>query len=147
MKRLIFICSFAAFISIIYGNFIFNIYKNNMEKVLETVSLDEKVYMILYGSYNSKDKINMNIKDYIVIENNNFYEVYVGITKDLENANKIKGVFKDLGNSVYIREKTINNLEFIDYLDSMDVDLAKKTNDEILKLEKNILLKYKELNE
>ncbi len=144
MKKLFIMCLISGFISIMFGNYIFNIYKNKLDDTLEVISTNEKVYMLLYGSYNSKEKVdNLKISDYL-LEVDDFYKVYIGITRTIENANIIKEIHKQLGNDIYIREKIINNLEFLDYLNYND-NYEKKSNEEILNIQKNIIKKYKEL--
>lgn len=144
MKKLFIMCLISGFISIMFGNYIFNIYKNKLDDTLEVISTNEKVYMLLYGSYNSKEKVdNLKISDYL-LEVDDFYKVYIGITRTIENANTIKEIHKQLGNDIYIREKIINNLEFLDYLNYND-NYEKKSNEEILNIQKNIIKKYKEL--
>ncbi len=144
MKKLFIMCLISGFISVMFGNYIFNIYKNKLDDTLEVISTNEKVYMLLYGSYNSKEKVdNLKISDYL-LEVDDFYKVYIGITRTIENANIIKEIHKQLGNDIYIREKIINNLEFLDYLNYND-NYEKKSNEEILNIQKNIIKKYKEL--
>lgn len=144
MKKLFIMCLISGFISIMFGNYIFNIYKSKLDDTLEVISTNEKVYMLLYGSYNSKEKVdNLKISDYL-LEVDDFYKVYIGITRTIENANIIKEIHKQLGNDIYIREKIINNLEFLDYLNYND-NYEKKSNEEILNIQKNIIKKYKEL--
>ena len=144
MKKLFIMCLISGFISVMFGNYIFNIYKNKLDDTLEVISTNEKVYMLLYGSYNSKEKVdNLKISDYL-LEVDDFYKVYIGITRTIENANTIKEIHKQLGNDIYIREKIINNLEFLDYLNYND-NYEKKSNEEILNIQKNIIKKYKEL--
>ena len=105
MKKLFIMCLISGFISVMFGNYIFNIYKNKLDDTLEVISTNEKVYMLLYGSYNSKEKVdNLKISDYL-LEVDDFYKVYIGITRTIENANIIKEIHKQLGNDIYIREK------------------------------------------
>jgi len=146
MKKLLITCLFTAIISYSFGNYIFNTYKKAAENIISASTLTENVYMLLYGSYNSKEKVDkLNLEDYILIEEEGFYKVYVGVSLSLENSNKIKEIYKVLGNSIYIREKSINNFEFIEYLMSSEKDFSNLTNEEILSIEKNIINKYKEL--
>ena len=85
MKRFIYTFLFTTFISILFGFFIFGIYKKNITEVVMSSS-DINIYMLLYGSYNSKEKVDkLNIDDYLLIHDNNFYEVYVGISMSKEN--------------------------------------------------------------
>ena len=49
------------------------------------------------------------------------------------------------GNIIYIREKSINNLAFIDYINSNEKDFSNLNNEDILSIENNIINKYKEI--
>lgn len=146
MKKLLFTCFFATSISLLFGNYIFSSYKNAAEKIISASTQNEKVYMLLYGSYNSKDKVDkLTLGNYILDEEDGFYKVYVGVSLSLENSNKIKEVYKDLGNSIYIREKYISNLEFIDYLQNNEQNFSELSDEKILSIENNIIDKYKEI--
>ena len=148
MKRFLIICFISIFISFISGELIFNVYRKNLDDTISVINEKEKVYMLLYGSYNNIDKVNkLELDDYIMIKDNNFYEVYVGISKNIENCEKIRGIYKEMGNNIYIREKEISNMEFIDYLNYMENNLNDKSNEEIINIEKNIIDKYKEIYE
>ena len=148
MKRFISVFFTSIFISVLIGIFIFTMYRNSVDDVISMVNEEESFYMLMYGTYNSKDKINkLDIDNYFVINTNNYYEVYVGITKNLENANKIRGIYKEKGNSIYIREKNISNLELIEFIKDKEVDIENKSNEEIINIENEIINKYKELYE
>ena len=148
MKRFISVFFTSIFISVLIGIFIFTMYRNSVDDVISMVNEEESFYMLMYGTYNSKDKINkLDIDNYFVISTNNYYEVYVGITKKLENANKIRGIYKEKGNSIYIREKNISNLELIEFIKDKEVDIENKSNEEIINIENEIINKYKELYE
>ena len=146
MKRLLITCFFTTILSILFGNYIFFSYKKTLENIINTSLPSEKVYMLLYGSYNSKDKVNeLSLDNYILEYENGFYKVYVGITLSLENSNKLKEIYKEKGNIIYVREKNINNLEFIDYLQNNDIEFFNLDNNKILSIENNIIDKYKEI--
>lgn len=137
---------FTTILSILFGNVIFNIYRKNAIDTLEVMKIDEHVYMLLYGSYNSMDKVNsLKLDNYILENDNGYYRVYVGVSKDIENATKIREIYNKLGNSIYIRDKVIDNLSFVDYLNSVENNLNTKSDEEILKIEGDIINKYKEL--
>ena len=139
-------CSFTILISLIFGNYIFSVYKKSAENIISASLSNEKVYMLLYGSYNSLEKVDkLSLDNYILINENGYYKVYVGISMSLDNSNKIKGIYKDLGNSIYIKEKYISNLEFVDYIYNKEVDFSNLTNEEILSIENDIIDKYKEI--
>ena len=94
MKRFLSIFFFTTTISILFGIFIFGIYIKNIKDIV-SVSKDTNVYMLLYGTYNNKDKVDkLNLDNYILEVNDNFYEVYIGISLSLENASKIREIYK-----------------------------------------------------
>ena len=67
------------------------------------------------------------------------------INTDLENASKIREIYNNLGNGTYIRNKIIDNMYFIDYLETMELNFLDKSDSDILKTENSIINKYKEL--
>lgn len=147
MKKLFIILAITGIISFLFGNYIFKVYKYNLEELINSASsISEKIYMIQYGSYKTKEKaINNNLDNYILKIEDGFYKVYVGITLNEETGDKIKKIYKGLGEDVYIKEKFVNSLEFIDFLNSHEININEKTNDEILEIEDTIINKYKEL--
>lgn len=147
MKKLLMILTITGLISFLFGNYIFNVYKVNMEEVIKkTSSTYEPIYMLLYGSYKNKDDaVNNGCDNYILIESGGYYKVYIGITRDIKIANKIEEIYKEFGNDIYIKENGVNSLEFIDYLIREESDLLNKSDKEILSIENNIINKYKEL--
>ncbi len=148
MKKLLYTCLFTIIISVLFGNYIFSSYKSSIEKIVNASISSEKIYMLLYGSYNSLDKVkNIDLDNYILEEENGFYKVYVGITKKEENSKKLKEIYKEKGNIIYVREKYISNLELIDYIMNNENNFDNISNEEILSIENNIINKYKELYE
>ena len=146
MKRLLLTILFTTTISILFGSYIFSSYKKSIENIISASSVTEKAYMLLYGSYNLKEKVdNLSLDNYILENENGFYKVYVGVNFSLENANKIKEIYKEKGNIIYVREKEISNLEFIDYMQNNEIDFSNLDKKEILSIEKNIIDKYKEI--
>lgn len=147
MKKLLYTCLFTIIISVLFGNYIFSSYKSSIEKIVNASISSEKIYMLLYGSYNSLDKVkNIDLDNYILEEENGFYKVYVGITKKEENSKKLKEIYKEKGNIIYVREKYISNLELIDYIMNNENNFDNISNEEILSIENNIINKYKESN-
>lgn len=147
MKKLFITLLVTGLISFLFGNYIFSVYKNNLEDVIKSASsLYETIYMLQYGSYkNKEDALNNDLDNYILEIEEGFYKVYVGITFSRENALKIKEIYKKKGNDIYVKEKLINNLEFLDLLNSYDNLINEKDNNEILSIQNNIIDKYKEL--
>lgn len=143
MKKLFTLLFLSMFISIILGNYIFTSYKSNMESIIASSSYED-IYMILYGSYNNKSKVDgLNIDNYILKKEGNYYRVYVGMTCDLDNANRIKNIYLKQGVSVYIRNDASYDIDFVDYIKSFD-NYTDKTDEDILEIQKNIVKKYKD---
>lgn len=146
MKRFLITILFTTLVSILYGNIIFNVYKKNATNILEVMQSEEQVYAVLYGSYNSIDKVkNLKLNNYIIENEDGYYRVYVGISKNIENASKIREIYNKLGKGTYIRNVVVDSIDFIDYLNSIEFNLMDKSDDEILKIETDIINKYKEL--
>lgn len=143
MKKLFTLLFLSMFISIILGNYIFTSYKSNMESIIASSSYED-IYMILYGSYNNKSKVDgLNIDNYILKKEGNYYRVYVGMTCNLDNANKIKNIYLKHGISVYIRNDASYDIDFVDYIKSVD-NYTDKTDEDILEVQKDIVKKYKD---
>lgn len=147
MKKLFITIIITGLISFLFGNYIFNVYLKNVKEAIESVTnIYDDVYMLQYGSYNTIEKAkNNNLDNYILKEEDGYYRIYVGITLNEENAKKIKEVYKNKGKDIYIKEKNINSLEFVDYLNNKDISFNNISDDEILKIQNEIINKYKEL--
>lgn len=147
MKKLLLTMLISGLISFLFGNYVFNVYKNNIEEAIKSASsLYETVYFMQYGSYKNKNDATSNkLDNYLLTVEDGFYKVYIGITKNKENADIIEGIYKEMGNDIYIKEKRIDNLEFLEILSSYDGLLNTKSNEEILGIQKIIIEKYKEL--
>lgn len=147
MKKLFLTIIITGLISFLFGNYIFNVYLKNVKEAIESVTnIYDDLYMLQYGSYNTIEKAkNNDLDNYILKEEDGYYRIYVGITLNEENAKKIKEVYKNKGKDIYIKEKNINSLEFVDYLNNKDISFNNISDDEILKIQNEIINKYKEL--
>lgn len=108
-------------------------------------------YFLQWGVYTDKDNMNKTLKEnnvnsYIVIEEGKKYHVYVGITTNKDIASKIKKIYEDNGNNIYIKKSKITNVEFYKNLEQYDVLLNSVNKDEdILSISKVILSSYDEI--
>ena len=86
----------------------------------------------------------IKIKLHEQVDNKNY--VYVGITKNIENAKKLKRIYLEKGYDIYIKEQHITNEEFLSNLTQFDL-LLNSTNDteEILKIMEVIFANYEEI--
>ena len=126
----------------------FIVYKSyNKDKTVAVNSDSEVLYFIQVGVFKSYDNVNnmtKTLKNYLVIEENNLFFVYVGITKNKKNLLKLEEFFKRKGNNIYIKHKKINNKNFINKINKYDA-LLSETNDydTIEIINKEVLSLYK----
>ncbi len=79
----------------ICGRIIYKIYKEDIENKFSS----QKIYLLQSGAYNSYEsmKENNTNNNYLYYIEDNMYKSVIGITKDYQNANKIKNIYpKDL---------------------------------------------------
>ena len=109
----------------------------------------EVYYFVQEGVYTNKRVMNNDIKDIknrAIINKNNKYYVYVGISKDLEIVKKIKKIYENKGYQLYIKELNINNKEFSNNIDQFDLLIKNSsTNEDILTIESVVLSNYEEI--
>ena len=80
-----------------------------------------------------------------VLEDNKYY-VYVGITMDKDNANKIKEIYEDMGYKIYIKSVALDNEEFVSNVSQFDL-LVKESDskDDILTVEEVVMANYEQI--
>lgn len=144
------------FVSIIFGLIIgFFLSKTLLDeykgyKEIKTVSSTGiNAYFIKYGSFNTLDELEkktISLTNYIFLEQNNKFDVYIGITTKEEIKDKLIEYFKSLGYKVSYEEFIITNTDYIEYLNNAD-KLLENTNDVSVLGEvcSQILSKYEEL--
>jgi hypothetical protein len=132
-------------IGFLSSKFMFNQYdyKTSIKGVFNA---GEKVFFLQQGVYSSVDGMKDNMskfKSYIYSFDNDKYYTYVGITKKMENADKLKGYFKDLGYDIYVKEIYLDNSEFLIVLNNYDNLLLNTNEKEIIEaINKEILNEY-----
>lgn len=126
---------------IVVGN---NLYNKVDFKLLKTFKENNDFYLLQLGIYDTKEMMqrdtrNINPKVYEV--KNNKYYVYVGISSNINNIDKIKGIYKD--EELTTKVINIKDEEFINNLRQFDI-LIDNTNDkdEILTIEEVVLSSF-----
>lgn len=119
-------------------------------KSLKTVfNKGETLYFARQGIYSSLDSVKentMNLSYYIYNIVDDKYYVYYGITKDLENYEKIAGNLKSLGYDNYREEITVSSDAFIETLEQYDLLLRETSDNTIIKaICAQVLASYEEL--
>lgn len=135
----------AIFLGAILGNVLFSQYKLEDETVLKEVN---SLYFINEGTYSSKsqaEEATKDIKVKLIVKEDANYCVYLAITKDNENLEKLKKLYQDIEIETTTKKMSVDNEEFIATLEQMDL-LLKKTeqNTEILAINEVVLANYEE---
>ena len=124
--------------------------KENIENVSLTSNyIDQKIYVFQYGVYSNKNNMINNLKNinytYQLIDNK--YYVYVGMTKNKENIEKLKKYFKSLSYNIYLKEIEVDG-KFVETLEQYDLLLDEAvTNESISTILSTTLAKFEEFNE
>lgn len=134
-------------ISIVLGfisaQIVYSTYRKNLENT------DYNVYLIQAGSYNNKDDLEKDFSlddEYIILEEDGVYNVYVGMTTDLINANKIKNLYSNKNYDTYIKPTVVNNIEFVSNLEQYDILMSEVDDEEnIISINDVILSSYEEI--
>ena len=137
----------AIIIGISLAKFMFNQYEKK-KKIGTVFKNGEKLMFVMNGIYSSKDEMEAScssLKSYIYSLENDKYYVYLGITKNLENFDKLKGYFNRKGYDVSERTLNINNDSYIELLDQYDILLSKTNDDDVIEaIASQSITKYKE---
>lgn len=119
------------------------------DKIISTFSEGKIYYFLQEGVYSSQEIMNENTKDLdvkLINEEDGKYYVYLGITREEENAKKIKELYSNKGYQLYIKEISLSNEEFFNNVTQFDL-LIKNTEKEaeILTIEEVVLANYEEI--
>ena len=138
-----------SFLFISIGFIIGSIIFNNNKDLFKNFTNTNTYYFLLEGIYNNEESMQENIKNIktkVIEKKDNYYEVYVGITRDKEVLNKLINIYKDLGYQVTPKEKDINSISFKINLEQFDTLLKDAIdNTQVFTIEEIILSNYKEI--
>lgn len=138
----------AIIIGICLAKFMFNQYEYK-SKLTTVFNNGTSVYFLQQGVYSNKESMEQNCANfphYIYRVEEDKYYVYVALTKDIENLEKLKGYYHNLGYSMYVKELNISNQDFINILEQYDILLSKSTENSVIEaVVTQTLLKYEEL--
>ncbi len=128
---------------IIVGN---HLYQKINPNLLSVFNENEKYYCLQYGVFQNKEAMQSEIRDIspkLVIEKDNKYYVYLTITGNKENAEKLKMYFENDGVTSYLKEIKIESEEFKNNVREFDI-LIENTNlkNEVYTIEEVVLSNY-----
>jgi hypothetical protein len=145
MKKTMLLAVIFVVLGAVCGNYLY-------KKAPDTVSVfqtNQTFYFLQEGIYSSKDIMQENVGDLmnklVVLEDNKYY-VYVGITMDQDNANKIKKIYENMGYQIYIKKMTLDNEEFASNVSQFDLLVQESDTDEdVLTVEEVVLANYEQI--
>lgn len=142
-KFLIYIC-----LAILTGAILGNVfYKKYIEE--QNMDVEYNSYLLQLGVFEDKEELNKkisNIDNHVVIERDNKYYVYLGISSNKNNATKLQEVFKENNVEVSIKKTIIDDIEFMSNLEQFDILLdSVTTSEDILSINEVILSSYEEM--
>ncbi len=116
--------------------------------IIPVFNVKETAYLVQQGVYSSMESMQentTNLSDYIYSVIDNMYYVYIGISLESDNVNKIQEYYKNKDINTIIKTTTISDTELLNSLRQYDMVL-KETNEEetIREIIKQTLSKYKE---
>lgn len=116
--------------------------------IIPVFNVKETAYLVQQGVYSSMESMQentTNLSDYIYSVIDNMYYVYIGISLESDNVNKIQEYYKNKDINTIIKTTIISDTELLNSLRQYDMVL-KETNEEetIREIIKQTLSKYKE---
>lgn len=148
MKKYLVSCILGLLVGVFLGKSVLKEY-NSYTSIKVAPKTGVTAYFIKYGEYSTEEELEKKtivLTNYIYSKKDNKYIVYIGITMDKNNLEKLTNYFKSLKYDISIEEYVITNKEYLEYLKNTD-KLIKNTNDltVIGEVSSQILSKYEEI--
>lgn len=127
---------------LVVGN---NLYNKVDLSSIQVFNEKDNYYLLQEGIYSTKEAMQSETRDLTKVyeEKNGKYYVYVGITSNKDNAEKIENIYKDLGFNIKINEINLTDEEFINNMKQLDILIDNTNNkDEILTIEEVVLSNF-----
>ena len=135
----------AIFLGAVLGNFLFEQYKLEDKSVVREVN---SIYFVMEGSYGTLEQAKEATKDIevkLITKEDANYVVYLAITRNNDNLEKLEKIYNDLKINTTIKKMSIDDEEFLATLEQMDLLIDKTTSqDEILAVNDVVLANYQE---
>ena len=148
VKKYIFSILLAIIVGLSFGKFMLNQYQNP-SNIIPTMSSSFKTFFLQLGVYDNEEQMKegtMNFPYYIYMMKDNKYYVYIGITQNENNLNKIKGYYEEKGYVISVQEYKIEEESFLVVLEQYDNLLMESTDNSIIEgVCSQVLSKYEEL--
>ena len=143
-KNIIIVIILGSLIGFLFGNLLFKNYEG-----IEYMDEDGNIYYVQYGVYTSNEAAINNaskLNNYKIIELDDKYYVYLGVTTDYDLAVKIQNMYKEKDIYTYIRSDYVSNSETLELLKQFDDKLKDKENEEEIESVMQEIFENQELN-
>ena len=115
---------------------------------IKVSSVSDELYFIQYGVFSSLESMEsetISLTNYVYSKNDDKYYVYIGITNNSDNVNKIVSYYKDLGYETIIKKYQVNNKNFIESVKEFDNILLETTDKTVINsIINQTLIKYEQ---
>lgn len=143
MKKYLLTIIISLLIGFLLSNFMLKQYDDAVA-IMPTFKQEETLYLVQQGVYSSLTSMQENTKNipyYVYTLDNNLYYVYIGMSLDMDNIEKIRKYYDNM--ETIVKSKTITDESFINTL-KMNDEVLKQTEDrEVIKETiNNVLKKY-----
>ena len=135
-KQVLIVILFGSLVGYLFGSILFHNYKGN-----KYINEDGNIYYLQYGVYKTRESALLNTKklnNYTIIETDEKYYVYLGVTEDYNLALKLQNYYKDKNIYTYIRSDYVENSETLEKLKEYDNKLKDSDDEKILSVMKEI---------
>ena len=116
--------------------------------IFSTFKENETAYLIQQGVYSSMESMQENtthLSDYIYSVIDNMYYVYIGISLNSENVNKLQKYYKEKNIDTIIKTTTLTDKQLIETLKQYDMVLSNTTDENTIgEICKQVLSKYQQ---
>ena len=143
-KNIIIVIILGSLIGFLFGNLLFKNYEG-----IEYMDEDGNIYYVQYGVYTSNEAAVNNaskLNNYKIIELDDKYYVYLGVTTDYDLAVKIQNMYKEKDIYTYIRSDYVSNSETLELLKQFDDKLKDKENEEEIESVMQEIFENQEIN-
>ena len=126
----------AILISLVIGFFLsyFILTRYKSFKGITVSNIGEEYYFLANGKYSSKEQMEeagIDLENYVYRKDGVNYYMYVGITKNKDNAEKIKKYYDSKNINIEIKEFYISNKRFSEAISNLD-NILINTTDEVV---------------
>lgn len=143
MKKMI-----VAILAVVLVGTLFGTVLRKKEETYESLQEENLVYFLSLGNFSTKEEAEKKSDPYaakLILKEDGKYDVYVGMTRDEENLDKIKNACQKEKGKLSVREMSVNNDKFLSELKQYDV-LLKNTEvkEEIISILQSVFSTYEE---